>query len=128
MNETAEGTFVKTERESPIEAAQARAARGAESLGIERKRIDEWRIAAGAPVLGFMRNGGLDARVAYGNTSPFGERAITNPTIRGEEKRKKAVGDRLDCGGSRSRYATREGAPPIRIGIRSEQRLLTMRA
>jgi hypothetical protein len=114
VNQPAQRTFVYSEAGRMIEPTQARTARRANSLLVERPRVKKGRIANRAEVIGIQGRGRSQTVGTDRNPGPFEQRAIANAAVVGEKQRKNSVRDPAnEIEGSRSRYSTtREGAPP----------------
>jgi hypothetical protein len=113
VDQATQRAIVKAETCSTIETEEARGTEGADAVGIERERILKRRIAGGAEVVGFERNGGIQAVDTDRNTSKPIKRKVADAALGGENERKNSVGDRPKGGNGRSRQqTTREGAPP----------------
>ena len=100
-------------------------ARRANSPLVERPRIEKRRVANGAEVIGIERRGRSETIGTDRNPRPFEERTIANAAIVREKQRKNSVRDPAnEIEGRRSRYrTTREGAPPVVLGVSAMFRL-----
>jgi hypothetical protein len=96
VNQTAEGTFVKTEATGAVKPSKAGTADRANTLFIQRIGIDERRITARAEIICFEWNGGGKAVCADRNPCPFIEGVFTDTAFVWEKQRKNAVGDRSE--------------------------------
>jgi hypothetical protein len=108
-----------------VETAQARTACRANSVLVERPRIEKRRVANRAEVICIERRRGSETLGTDRNPRPLEERAIADAAIVGEKQRKNSVGDLAnEIEGSRSRYRTaREGAPPVILSVSAMLRL-----
>jgi len=103
VDEFAQCAFIEAEAGGAVETAEAGAAKGADSAGIEREGILKRRVAGGAEIIGFEGCGGVEAGAADRDAGETVERGVANAALGREKKRKNSVGDRAEAEGGRSR-------------------------
>jgi len=91
VNQLPQRAVVRAEAGGVVEAAQAGAARDADTGFIERPWIQEGRAANRAEVVGVKRLRRTEAVVTDWNPGELCERAVTNAAVIREKQREKCV-------------------------------------
>jgi hypothetical protein len=105
VNQSAQRPFVETETGRIIESHEAGPAGGADTLLIQRKRVEKWSVTDRTEIFRVGRQSRLQTRPADGYPSDFIEGLPADPAVVGEEQRKKSVGNPAEeLGSSRQCY------------------------